>query len=117
MLAKQIAQHGETVTLTRSTGTEPAAHLDAELRAIVRGYDPADLTSGIRQGESRVILDPADLERLQWPAALPGAKAADRLPRKGDKVTIGGRQRALTRNAEPVRIGDTIVRLNLDVEG
>ena len=114
MLGKQISQHGQAVVLRRTNGIGAAApYFDAEIRAIVRNYDSA----AIGQGVSRVVVNPADLERLSWPAALPDAKAVDLLPRKGDTIRIGDRWRALTKNAEPVLIGEIAVRLNLTVEG
>ena len=79
----------------------------------MRNYDAGSNT----QGGSYAIINPADLEAAEWPSATEPDKAIDALPRKGDHLIVGGRQRALTRHAEPVRIGDTIVRLNLHIEG
>jgi hypothetical protein len=102
-LDRQIAQSGQDVTLTFvETGSTAAV----PIRAFVRGYQPHELVGGIIQGDTLVVVSPTSL------------MAADRLPRRNDRVTIAGRVRHIE-DVIPIYMGlaDQLVRLNIQVRG
>jgi hypothetical protein len=101
MLDKQLSMHGEPVTLRRGT---PAVTLPT--KAFVRGYGPQELVGTIQQGDSRVALSPSGLS---------GAFLA-KLPARGDRIDIAGVTKTIEA-AEIVRMGTTIVRVNLQIRG
>lgn len=103
-LDRQLAAHGQSVTLRRFTGVGSArTFTDATVRAFVRDYRPDELAGGIVQGDTVVTLSPTDV-------------AAGGLPKIGDKVVIDGRERTV-QAAPPVRIAGMVVRINLQVRG
>ena len=102
-LGRQIAQSGQDVTLTFvETGSSAAI----PIRAFVRGYQPHELTGGIVQGDTLVVVSPTSLV------------VASRLPRRNDRVTIAGRVRHIE-DVIPIYMGlaDQLVRLNMQVRG
>lgn len=118
MLDRQLAAHGQDVTLRRLTGTQ-LIPFDVVCRAFVRGYGPDELTGTIAQGDSLVILSPTEIEANDWPG--PNSSATPdtsdrRVPRKGDKVVIAGRVRNVEAPA-PIYLGGELVRINLQVRG
>jgi hypothetical protein len=113
MLDRQLAAHGQTVTLRRP-GT-PA--VSADLPAFVRGYKPQELVGAITQGDSEVTLSPTHIAESGWPGALAQVDGTDAaVPRKGDKVVIQGRLRNVEA-AVPIYLAGTLVRVNLTVRG
>lgn len=105
MLDRQIAQHGQTVTLTRTVPN--GSPITLTCRAFVRGYKPDELANGVVQGDSLVVLSPT---------ALAGSPFASALPVRLDKLTTAGRKRNIEM-ADPVLMNDMLVRLNLQVRG
>lgn len=105
MLDRQIAKHGQTITLRRVVVNAPA--IEAAVRGFVRGYKPDEMTDDIKQGTSLVVISPT---------ALAGTPFATALPKASDKVTISGRLRNID-FPEPVEMDDKLVRLNLQVSG
>jgi hypothetical protein len=113
MLDRQIAEHGQTITLRRP-GTPG---VEAELPAFVRGYRPEELVGAIIQGDSEVTISPTDIASSGWPGALAQTDGTDPMvPRKGDKVVLKGRVRNIEA-AVPIYIADTPVRVKLMVRG
>lgn len=105
MLDRQIAAHGQPVTLRRMvTNGDP---VDLAAAAFVRGYKPEELIGGVAQGDTMVTLSPS---------ALVGSAFAANLPRRNDKLVVEGRLRNVEM-ADPVRLSGTLVRLNLQVRG
>lgn len=98
MLDRQVAAHGEPITITRGVDTQAA-------RAFVRRavVDPILPGADAAQAGTMLVLSPTGLDTIAAPA-------------RGDLVTIAGRQTFLE-EAEPVRMGDTIIRFNLRVKG
>lgn len=96
MLDRQIAAHGQAVTLRR---LNPASTSD--LRAFFRGYRPDELAGGIQQGDSTATLSPTGLGVL---------------PKTLDKLTASGRVRTV-QAVEPVEIDGVLVRVNLWLRG
>lgn len=99
-LDRQIAKHGQTITLRRP-GTP---NIDVTVQAFVRGFQPAELVGGIEQGDAQVILSPTSLGLWPLPVTI------------GDKVLIAGAPKDV-QAPEHVRMLDTIVRINLQVRG
>lgn len=116
MLRHQLRRNGQDIILERVTGTEIQSKFQATLRAFARGYAPEELPGGLQIGETVLGINPADLERLQWPAALPGAPLLARLPQDGDGCYIGGKRRSV-RVAIPQWNGSTLIRIDLIVRG
>jgi hypothetical protein len=102
-LDRQIAAHGEAVTLRRvgtpsdTTVTARAFVRRAAVDPLVPGGDPA-------QASTMLVLSPTGLTTFVPPA-------------RGDKVEITGRATTAIEEVEVVRIGATVVRYNLRVLG
>jgi hypothetical protein len=71
----------------------------------VRGFKPDELIGGISQNDSKVILSPTGL--AGWPGGA---------PKKDDWITIDGRVRSVMA-AEPIKMNDVLVRIELQVKG
>lgn len=106
-LDRQIAEHGQDVTLRRAVQNEDAIERDA--RAFVRGYRPDELVGGIQQGDTQVTISPTSL-----PQEFADTDA-DRL-RRNDRIVIDGRRRNIE-FANPVRMNGVLVRINCLVRG
>lgn len=107
-LDRAVAISGEDITLRRNTlgpsGTQ--IPLDVHCRACVRGYRPDELVADIKQGDSLVILSPTEMKAHQW--TWP--------PRIQDRAIIGDKQRTVIA-ANPITVGDELVRIELQVRG
>lgn len=106
-LDRQIAAHGEEITLRRVLPN--AAALEASMRGVVRGYRPEQITDGITLGASQVILSPTALMGTPF-------EAEENWPRKNDRIIIDGRVRNIEA-PNPIKINDVLVRFNLQVAG
>lgn len=104
---RQIAAHGQTVTLRRTVPN--AAAIEATVRGVVRGYRPEQITDGITLGASQVILSPTALMGTAF-------ETEENWPRKNDKVILNGRVRNIEA-PDPIKINDVLVRFNLQVAG
>jgi hypothetical protein len=100
MLDRQIARHGETVTLRR------AGQADKAVRGIVRRLVPQDLANAANERRSTVVLSPSDF--ADWPG----------LPSADDLVAIGaGAMVDVLEPADIVVIDTVPVRISLVVAG
>lgn len=110
-LDRQLRLHGQNATLRRSlwSGTE-RTDIEATVRIALRGYRPDEITGGIMQGDSEVILSPTQLIAEGWPSG------EAELPRQGDTIVSAGRPRSIV-GVDPRFIGETLVRINLQVRG
>jgi hypothetical protein len=121
-LDNTIAQHGQSVRLVRMDGKTAQVLCQANLSAIVRGYSSTTALAGTNQiqGDTVVTVSPTDLDREGWPTANPGIYPPidddPRIPRRGDRIVINGRQRNVE-SAEPFYINDKLVRINVTVRG
>ena len=113
MLDRQLAAHGQDVTLRRAFGTV-GSFVDLPCRAVVRGYAAHELAGDIKQTDSKVILSPLPLEAAG--AAWPGAAGGPRWPKIGDSLFVGGRKTHVEL-AVPVQVDDVVVRIELRVRG
>lgn len=115
-LDRHLAAHGEDVILRRGLGTQQVP-VDAPVRAFVRGLRPEEIVGSLTQTASKVVLSPTDIEAAQWPGAQAGTIVGDpRVPRRGDKVVIQGRARAVE-FAAPIYLGGELTRIELTVLG
>lgn len=107
MLDRQLAAHGQTVTVRRYTDPKdperPKVEL-ADIPAFVRAVS-ADVVAGdIKATGSKVTLSPTDISSF-WPLTA------------SDKIVIDGRERAVLAPVKPVMMADTLVRCDLMVSG
>lgn len=105
-LDRALTVTGEDITLRRTTGTNQAPFDVESVRAIVRGYEPAELVGSITQGDSKIILSPTEMQARQW--TWP--------PREGDIVIIRDKHRRVEA-AHSIYMGETLVRVELSVKG
>lgn len=110
-LDASLARRGEDVVLTRGVAS-------ATCRAFVLAYTPQEMIegTGIQQGDSLVTISPTCL--VGWPTAGSGIGPTGdtRIPRRDDRVTIAGWDRAVI-SAEPRYVDGILVRINLQVRG
>jgi len=120
-LDKSLAE-GEDIELQRLTGTV-LIPFKVTCRASVRNYDVKELVGSITQDQSEVIISPTEIIRRGWPGpwtpkqSEPTKPKRDlRVPVKGDKAVIAGKQR----NIEVVRpkyADGELVRITMRVLG
>ena len=121
MLARQIAQHGQTITIVRTTGTTSPTTVSATIKAWVRGDARRDetrseLVGQFQQGDLWIVINPADLEAASWPGSGAVSGRASIVPIRGDKITVESRVRSVM-IAEARDFLGTIVRINLIARG
>lgn len=104
-LDRALTVSGEDITLRRvSSGNQ--VPFDVDCRAVIRGYQPAELVGAIKQGDTLIVLSPTEMQARQW--VWP--------PRLDDAVIIRDKQRRVVA-AESIYMGDTLVRVELTVRG
>jgi hypothetical protein len=105
-LDRQLAKHGEDVSIIRYTAPSGNPRPKVEvpgIKAFVRPVKAEELAGNIDQTASNVVVSPTDVTAL--------------LPlKKGDKVVIDGRERSIE-VPKPILMGSTVVRVNLVVLG
>ena len=100
MLDRQLADHGEDVSLRHMTGGAIAS--SETVRAFVRGYKPDEVVGAIQQGDGKITISPTGL-------ALP--------PKANDKTVIGTVKVRNVQGVEEIRLAGVVVRYNLQVRG
>jgi hypothetical protein len=113
MLDRAIARGKQTVTLRRLPST------DVTVPAMVRSLGANDLVgqgNGLVQSDALVIISPTQINAGGWPGPQVDGKADVRVPSKGrgDQVVIGNQTRSV-QNANPVYMGDVLVRIEIQV--
>jgi len=104
MYRRQIDQRGQTVVLRKGAAATPS---DLSVKARVMGYRADELTSGIQQGDRKVIVLAEDVEGTAWG-----------LPEENDAVVISGRRCNIEASDDNTRrIGDTLIAYELQVRG
>lgn len=84
---RAIREHGETVLFRRYTGSGTNRPIfNAEIRAMVTGYQPQELIGGIVFGERRVIILAEDVFKAQ----IGTITASDKIVVRGRECAIGG---------------------------
>lgn len=114
-----LADCGEDVVLRRNTlaAGNVLIPFDATVRGFVRGYDPAEITGTIIQGDTKIILSPTDIDASGWPGPSVGTVVGDRrVPRKGDIVVVQGSPRQVQASAPKYVMGE-LVRIEIQVRG
>lgn len=126
-LDRALELDGEWIELQRLIGTQ-LIPIKCKCRAAVRNYDAKELVGGITQDMSEVILSPTQIVSSGWPgpdveirnaSGVVTQAASDqdrRVPRKGDKVIIQNKSRAID-VAKPKYLDDGLVRITLTVLG
>ncbi|KQP61063.1 hypothetical protein [Methylobacterium sp. Leaf108] len=104
MLDRQIADHGQDVTLQRIVlDGDP---IEVGTRASVQDYAITELVGGIVQGDRRVIFSPTG---QTGPFSTVPVE-------RNDLLIIDGRVHNVE-TANPVRIANVVVRINCQVRG
>jgi hypothetical protein len=106
---RAIRQHGEAVLFRRYTGSGASRpEFNAELRAVVTGYQPQELIGGIVQGDRKVILLAEDVNKAQIGLPLT----------TNDKIVVRGRVLAIGAVDDSThRDGAELVAFELKVTG
>jgi len=102
MLDRQIAAHGEPVTLRR-IGTPSDTTLATTAFVRRAAVDPLAPGADASQADTMVVLSPTGLTTF-----VP--------PLRGDQITVGDRLTHIE-EVETVRMGSTVIRYNLKVAG
>lgn len=105
-LDRQLAAHGQKVTLRRYTAPSgtPRPKTDlADTPSFVRAVKADDLVGEVKQTSSKVTLSPTNIMSL-WPL------------KTSDKVLIDGTEREIMA-VKPIKLADTLVRCDLVVAG
>lgn len=103
-LDRQLARKGQNVRLQRAGVRDEESFVP--FRAFVRGYKPSELSGGIEQGDSVLVISPTDLAAagIVEPIA------------EGDRVHVSGSPRAV-RYCNPIEIEGRVVRWDAWVSG
>ncbi|XYD07431.1 hypothetical protein R1A27_20185 [Methylobacterium sp. NMS12] len=109
-LDDELRRVGQDVALVRvvADGDDVTSPV---VKAFVRGYRPNELTGGIQQGDTLVVLSPTGL-----PAPFNGLDDPDDFLRRGDRVEVAGRSPRIE-YVDPVLLDGAQVRINLLVRG
>ena len=99
--ARFISEHGETMVLSRS------GHIDIPLKGKRYGNSLEDLGNSSQQQVFRIRIGTDELVASPW---------AIRAPKRGDKLIVDGRVRAV-RDAFPLKDGDIVALYELEVAG
>ncbi len=104
MLDAQIARNGQTVMLRKGNAANGDA--DKPVRAFVRGYQPEELSGGIQQGDSTMVISPTGLAASGFTGPL----------KRLDRATVAGKMQII-QVANPVMMNDVIVRWEFWLRG
>jgi hypothetical protein len=119
-LRRQLAAHGEPVTIRRLARTSPAlAEASVSCRGFVRpfgqGQQKVDLIGSVAQQDVNVIISPDEIVAAGWTSG--GQSGLDpRLPIKGNKITIAGKERNIEA-AHPIILDGVLVRIEMQARG
>lgn len=105
-LDRQLAAHGQKITLRRYTASSGTPRPKTDLvnvPSFVRAVKADDLVGEVKQTSSKVTLSPTDIMSL-WPL------------KTSDKVVIDGSEREIMA-VKPFKLADNLVRCDLVVAG
>lgn len=121
-LNMSLAADGEWIIIRRLFGTQ-LIPLSVDCRAFVRPISSEELSAGINQKSSNIILSPSEIIAAGWPgpwtptASEPTNPGIDRrVPRIGDKAIVKGRPLNVEL-PKPIYVDDELVRIELRVLG
>lgn len=117
-----LAQAGSDIVLRRVFG-QGASTLNSDVTVRAKAL-PLYLRQADQGGEQRVnsryVISPTQIKAKGWPGGdLPSdVRPIRRLPARGDKVIIAGRERSIEKvDTDPFLIDGEIVRIEFDVLG
>lgn len=116
-LDSALEKVGESAKLRRPIGSGASQRfvaVDCMMRITALRDD--QISAGITQTELNFIMSPSEINRAQWPGGtvpqLPPFDIDQRVPRaQADQIVARGKVRTVT-FADPVFIGDEMVRIN-----
>jgi hypothetical protein len=116
-LDRALKVSGQPITLRRVMGTTTQTFTDVVCQAVIRGYSPQQLVSGIELQDSHVIMSPTEINNAVWPYAQGTYTDDVRIPsrNRGDLVIINGRQRAVEAAVGIYLPNNTLVRIEMQV--
>jgi hypothetical protein len=118
-LVRMLDEYGQDVELRRYNGTTQALVVAVACRAWVRVSDPVPMGNGVTMGDMIAIMSVEEITAKGWPGAQPfdPADVIDhRIPRKGDKLIVGGIVQAVE-FCRPWRVAGELIRLDLFMKG
>ncbi len=87
-----INRVGNAVSFRRMTSTNPqTVAYQADVKATVTGYAPAELVNGITQGSRKIIVSRLDLEAEGFPVP----------PKKGDRIHLSDNRVTTITSVDP----------------
>jgi hypothetical protein len=111
-LDRALMRTGHDVTLRRLAAANAASgYHDATVRAHVRSLREDELLAGITQDDQLLIMSPTQIAAAAWP------NGTSDIPRKGDKVIVSGTAVANVQFVKPIRLGGTLVRIEMRIRG
>lgn len=121
-LDRMLAQAGQDATMTRYYGTQ-LSPVSVALRIHLSDYTPEELAkdSSLVAGARKGIISTTEINRAQWPGAVPEGQAEPgdpRIPRHGDKIALAsGEVVTVDRAWEATRLHTPgeLVRINMTV--
>lgn len=103
-LDRQLAVHGQDVTLRSYTGSgEDREPSDVTVRALARDYRPADAGGGVVQGMTKFTMSPTQIVSEAWPSI-------------GDFIVWQGREYRVAA-APRIELQGEVVRIDVEAEG
>jgi hypothetical protein len=96
----QLQEHGQDVVLRKGNTTVG----EKTVRAFVRGYKPAELIGGLKQGDKKVSISATGLAGFGEPADIAA-------------VFFDSKPRSVQGEPEIIRLAGQLVRVNLTVRG
>lgn len=119
-LDRALGRDGETITLRRTAGSpRNLVNLDVDCPAFVRSWRLREqpLVGTLAQFDFVVTISPTPILAAQWPGGTPpmaaGLPAAlVWLPRKNDKLIVGGIVRSIEA-VDPLAMNGTVVRIEM----
>lgn len=116
-LERQLAKKGQTIRLQRTQATAGVISEAAgvNVRAIVRGYRPEELGSGIQQQDSKIIMGAKEIIAASWASGRAAPQDA-RVPMKNNRVVVAGRVYNVEA-AVGIYMGADLVRIEIQARG
>ena len=119
-LDNALAEAGSDAVLRRFFGTGPnQTWVDVTLRVAERAPTEDELVAGYSQNDMFIVTSPTQLINAQFPGGQPVGSKPAWLPKAGtgaDKLFIFDQQRQIEL-VDPIKVDNTVVRINLKLKG